>query len=38
MDSCRLYGSRKIKEALEQQGVYVTGKTVARIMKELGFA
>ncbi|MEK4455937.1 IS3 family transposase [Paenibacillus sp. FSL R10-2748] len=38
LDSCRLYGSRKIKEALEQQGVYVTGKTVARIMKELGFA
>lgn len=36
LDSRRLYGSRKIKEALEQQGVYVTGKTVARIMKELG--
>lgn len=36
LDSRRLYGSRKNKEALEQQGFYVTGKTVARIMKELG--
>ncbi|KIL34451.1 transposase [Gordoniibacillus kamchatkensis] len=36
IDSRRLYGSRKIKEALEQQGVNVSGKTVARIMKELG--
>lgn len=28
LDSRRLYGSRKFKEALEQQRVYVTGKTV----------
>ncbi|WP_258881243.1 IS3 family transposase [Paenibacillus sp. sptzw28] len=36
LNSRRLYGSRKIKESLEQQGVHVSGKTVARIMKELG--
>ncbi|WP_416145627.1 IS3 family transposase [Paenibacillus polymyxa] len=28
LDSRRLYGSRKFKEVLEQQRVYVTGKTV----------
>ncbi|KQL44610.1 transposase [Brevibacillus choshinensis] len=36
LDSRRLYGSRKIKEILGQQGFHVSGKTVARMMKELG--
>ncbi|WP_082420669.1 IS3 family transposase [Paenibacillus sp. A3] len=35
-DHRRLYGSKKIWEALKKQGAQVTEKTVARIMKELG--
>ncbi|WP_340009651.1 IS3 family transposase [Paenibacillus sp. FSL K6-0276] len=35
LDSRRLYGSRKIKEVLEQQDFHVSGKTLSRIMKEL---
>ncbi|WP_152961939.1 IS3 family transposase, partial [Aneurinibacillus migulanus] len=34
--SRRLYGSPKITQLLRQQGVQVSEKTVARIMKELG--
>ncbi|MBS2773261.1 IS3 family transposase, partial [Anoxybacillus rupiensis] len=36
VDSRRLYGSPKIAQVLRQQGVRVSEKTVARIMKELG--
>jgi len=36
VDSRRLYGSPKITQVLRQQGVRVSEKTVARIMKELG--
>ncbi|WP_082420613.1 IS3 family transposase [Paenibacillus sp. A3] len=36
LDHRRLYGSKKIWEALKKQGVQVAEKTVARIMKELG--
>lgn len=36
LDSRRLYGSPKIKQVLRQQGVQVSEKTVARLMKELG--
>lgn len=36
VDSRRLYGSPKVTRALKQQGIEVSEKTVARIMKELG--
>lgn len=36
LDNRRLYGSKKVWEALKNQGVKVSEKTVARIMKELG--
>lgn len=36
LDSRGLYGSPKITKVLNGQGVHVTEKTVARIMKELG--
>jgi putative transposase len=36
LDSRRLYGSRKVWEVLKKQGIQVSEKTVARIMKELG--
>ena len=36
VDSRRLYGSPKITQVLRRQGVRVSEKTVARIMKELG--
>ncbi|WP_273545658.1 IS3 family transposase [Paenibacillus caui] len=36
LDSRRLYGSPKITKVLHKQGVRVSDKTVARIMKELG--
>lgn len=36
VDSRRLYGSPKIAQVLRQQGVRVSEKTVARIMKQLG--
>lgn len=36
IDSRRLYGSPKVWQVLKQQGVHVSQKTVARIMKELG--
>jgi len=35
--SRRLYGSPKITEALRRQGIRVSSKTVARIMKKQGF-
>ncbi len=35
-DSRQLYGSPKVWNALKHQGVHVSQKTVARIMKELG--
>lgn len=35
LDNRRLYGSRKVWETLKKQGIEVTEKTVARIMKEL---
>lgn len=34
--SRRLYGSNKVWEALKKQGIQVSEKTVARMMKELG--
>jgi putative transposase len=36
LNSRCLYGSPKIRQVLKQQGVQVSEKTVARIMKELG--
>ncbi|MEZ2658119.1 IS3 family transposase, partial [Aneurinibacillus aneurinilyticus] len=36
LESRRLYGSPKVTQILRQQGVPVSEKTVARIMKELG--
>jgi len=36
LESRRLYGSPKITQVLRRQGVRVSEKTVARIMKELG--
>jgi putative transposase len=36
LDSRKLYGSIKVWETLKKQGVQVSEKTVARIMKELG--
>lgn len=36
LDSRRLYGSPKIWNVLKHQGVHVSQKTVARMMKELG--
>lgn len=36
IDSRRLYGSPKVWHALKQQGIHVSQKTVARIMKDLG--
>lgn len=36
LESRRLYGSPKIAQALKQQGIQASEKTVARIMKELG--
>ncbi|MDT2273742.1 IS3 family transposase [Paenibacillus larvae] len=35
-DSRQLYGSPKVWYALKKQGIHVSQKTVARIMKELG--
>jgi transposase InsO family protein len=35
-DSRQLYGSPKVWATLKQQGLYMSQKTVARIMKELG--
>jgi putative transposase len=35
-DSRQLYGSPKVWQVLKRQGVHVSQKTVARIMKELG--
>ncbi|MCM3339599.1 IS3 family transposase [Paenibacillus sp. MER TA 81-3] len=35
LDNKHLYGSRKVWETLKKQGIEVTEKTVARIMKEL---
>lgn len=36
LDSRRLYGSKKVLEALKKEGVQVSEKTVARTMKRLG--
>jgi putative transposase len=36
LDSRRLYGSKKVWEALKKLGIHVSEKTVVRIMKELG--
>lgn len=36
LEARRLYGSPKVTQILRQQGVQVSEKTVARIMKELG--